>query len=60
MVVAATAAASGLIGLYSGGARRLYVGNLHLNVKEDQLRQLCFIHMFTYNRMNVMGLFIAV
>uniref|UniRef100_A0A5B6ZBK4 RRM domain-containing protein n=2 Tax=Davidia involucrata TaxID=16924 RepID=A0A5B6ZBK4_DAVIN len=32
--------AGGLIGPYSGGARRLYVGNLHSNIKEDQLRQV--------------------
>ncbi|KAK9164576.1 hypothetical protein Syun_005478 [Stephania yunnanensis] len=29
----------GSIGPYSGGARRLYVGNLHFNITEDQLRQ---------------------
>ncbi|XP_034228747.1 RNA-binding protein 39 isoform X2 [Prunus dulcis] len=29
----------GMIGPYSGGARRLYVGNLHTNIKEDDLRQ---------------------
>ncbi|OAY52292.1 RNA-binding protein 39 isoform X1 [Manihot esculenta] len=27
-------------GPYSGGARRLYVGNLHFNITEDQLRQV--------------------
>uniref|UniRef100_A0A0D6R0A3 RRM domain-containing protein n=1 Tax=Araucaria cunninghamii TaxID=56994 RepID=A0A0D6R0A3_ARACU len=37
---AAVAAAGGLIGPYSGGARRLYVGNLHFNITEDQLRQV--------------------
>ncbi|XP_057966437.1 uncharacterized protein LOC131156624 isoform X2 [Malania oleifera] len=36
----ATGVATGLIGPYSGGARRLYVGNLHLNITEDQLRQV--------------------
>jgi RNA-binding protein 39 len=30
----------GVIGPYSGGARKLYVGNLHYNIKEDQLRQV--------------------
>ncbi|KAF9618517.1 hypothetical protein IFM89_001918 [Coptis chinensis] len=30
----------GSIGPYSGGARRLYVGNLHFNITEDQLRQV--------------------
>ncbi|KAM7470941.1 hypothetical protein LguiA_009124 [Lonicera macranthoides] len=30
----------GQIGPYTGGARRLYVGNLHINIKEDQLRQV--------------------
>ncbi|KAL6270857.1 hypothetical protein ACE6H2_027768 [Prunus campanulata] len=30
----------GMIGPYSGGARRLYVGNLHTNIKEDDLRQV--------------------
>ena len=29
-----------LICPYSGGARRLYVDNLHSNIKEDQLRQV--------------------
>ncbi|XXG40378.1 hypothetical protein AAC387_Pa01g1112 [Persea americana] len=32
--------AGGLTGPYSGGARRLYVGNLHFNITEDQLRQV--------------------
>lgn len=32
--------AGGFIGPYSGGARRLYVGNLHFNMTEDQLRQV--------------------
>ncbi|GMP64336.1 hypothetical protein CsSME_00025664 [Camellia sinensis var. sinensis] len=36
----AAGVAGGLIGPYSGGARRLYVGNLHFNIKEDQLRQV--------------------
>ena len=36
---AAAAGPGGLIGPYSGGARRLYVGNLHFNITEDQLRQ---------------------
>ncbi|KAL6185640.1 hypothetical protein ACLB2K_041770 [Fragaria x ananassa] len=30
----------GMIGPNSGGARRLYVGNLHTNIKEDDLRQV--------------------
>ncbi|CAL2245399.1 unnamed protein product [Prunus armeniaca] len=30
----------GMIGPCSGGARRLYVGNLHTNIKEDDLRQV--------------------
>lgn len=29
-----------LLGPYSGGARKLYVGNLPLTIKEDQLRQV--------------------
>ncbi|KAJ4715957.1 RNA-binding protein 39-like [Melia azedarach] len=33
-------ASGGLTGPYSGGARRLYVGNLHFNMTEDQLRQV--------------------
>ncbi|KAL3843348.1 hypothetical protein ACJIZ3_000751 [Penstemon smallii] len=32
--------AGGLLGTHSGGARRLYVGNLPLTIKEDQLRQV--------------------
>lgn len=35
-----TVGAGGLIGPYSGGARRLYVGNLHFNMTESQLRQV--------------------
>ncbi|XP_021903643.1 RNA-binding protein 39 isoform X2 [Carica papaya] len=31
---------TGLIGPYSGGARRLYVGNLHFNMTEDDLRKV--------------------
>ncbi|XP_024034538.1 uncharacterized protein LOC102614661 isoform X5 [Citrus sinensis] len=33
-------ASGGGTGPYSGGARRLYVGNLHFNMTEDQLRQV--------------------
>ncbi|XP_044481499.1 probable RNA-binding protein 23, partial [Mangifera indica] len=33
-------ASGGLTGPYSGGARKLYVGNLHYNITEDQLRQV--------------------
>ncbi|KZV41128.1 RNA-binding protein 39 [Dorcoceras hygrometricum] len=41
-LVQSTSAASGEGGLgpYSGGARRLYVGNLPVTIKEDQLRQV--------------------
>ncbi|GJV98100.1 RNA-binding protein 39 isoform X2 [Tanacetum coccineum] len=31
---------AGGTGAYAGGARKLYVGNLHYNMKEDQLRQV--------------------
>ncbi|KAF2302095.1 hypothetical protein GH714_032637 [Hevea brasiliensis] len=34
------AGSGGLISPYSGGARRLYVGNLHFNITEDLLRQV--------------------
>ncbi|KAH9308342.1 hypothetical protein KI387_036253, partial [Taxus chinensis] len=37
---AAVTGPGGMIGPYSGGARRLYVGNLHFNITEDQLRQV--------------------
>lgn len=38
---AAAAAASGMsTGPYSGGARRLYVGNLHSNLTSDQLKKV--------------------
>ncbi|KAJ7563090.1 hypothetical protein O6H91_03G096500 [Diphasiastrum complanatum] len=36
----AAGGAGGYTGPYSGGARRLYVGNLHFNITEDQLRQV--------------------
>ncbi|PIA26761.1 hypothetical protein AQUCO_08900014v1 [Aquilegia coerulea] len=39
-LVQSTTAIGGSIGPYSGGARRLYVGNLHFNITEDQLRQV--------------------
>ncbi|KAJ4851436.1 hypothetical protein Tsubulata_041711 [Turnera subulata] len=40
LVQSTTAAGGGgSIGPYSGGARRLYVGNLHFNITEEQLRQ---------------------
>ncbi|XP_042429311.1 RNA-binding protein 39-like isoform X2 [Zingiber officinale] len=35
-----TAGGTGLTGPNSGAARRLYVGNLHLNITEPQLRQV--------------------
>ncbi|XP_016691369.1 RNA-binding protein 39 isoform X3 [Gossypium hirsutum] len=35
-----TSVAAGQIGSHAGGARRLYVGNLHFNITEDQLRQV--------------------
>lgn len=34
--------AGGAMGPYSGSARRLYVGNLHFNIGEEQLRQVSF------------------
>ncbi|KAJ7556191.1 hypothetical protein O6H91_05G073500 [Diphasiastrum complanatum] len=37
---ASAAGGAGYTGPYSGGARRLYVGNLHFNITEDQLRQV--------------------
>lgn len=52
LVQSATAApggVGGLIGPYSGGARRLYVGNLHFNITEDQLRQARFSNHIIYN-----------
>ncbi|KAK8967515.1 Polyadenylate-binding protein RBP47A [Platanthera guangdongensis] len=35
-----SAGGGGLNGPYSGGARKLYVGNLHFNMTEEQLRQV--------------------
>ncbi|KAH6833013.1 Splicing factor [Perilla frutescens var. hirtella] len=40
LVQSTAAGGGGLLGPYSGGARRLYVGNLPLTIKEDQLRQV--------------------
>ncbi|XP_021285892.1 RNA-binding protein 39 isoform X1 [Herrania umbratica] len=40
LVQSTTSVAAGQTGPYSGGARRLYVGNLHFNITEDQLRQV--------------------
>ncbi|XP_011088625.1 RNA-binding protein 39 isoform X1 [Sesamum indicum] len=39
-LVQSTSGGGGLTGPYSGGARRLYVGNLPVAIKEDQLRQV--------------------
>ncbi|GFP89062.1 RNA-binding protein 39 [Phtheirospermum japonicum] len=39
-LVQPTVVTGGGLGPYSGGARRLYVGNLPLTIKEDQLRQV--------------------
>ncbi|KAG8368067.1 hypothetical protein BUALT_Bualt15G0006800 [Buddleja alternifolia] len=39
-LVQPTPVATGGLGPYSGGARRLYVGNLPVTIKEDQLRQV--------------------
>ena len=36
-------ASGGLIGIYSGGARRLYIENLHYNITEDDLHQVISI-----------------
>lgn len=37
---ATSAGAGGLTGSYSVAARKLYVGNLHFNMTEDQLKQV--------------------
>ncbi|KAK4401377.1 RNA-binding protein 39 [Sesamum angolense] len=44
-LVQSTSGGGGLTGPYSGGARVLYVGNLPVAIKEDQLRQ---IHTFLF------------
>ncbi|KAH7285376.1 hypothetical protein KP509_33G026000 [Ceratopteris richardii] len=36
----ATAGVGGTVGPYSSSARRLYVGNLHFNIAEEQLKQV--------------------
>ncbi|XVF67962.1 hypothetical protein PTKIN_Ptkin10aG0164200 [Pterospermum kingtungense] len=40
LVQSTTSVAAGQTGPLAGAARRLYVGNLHLNITEDQLRQV--------------------
>ncbi|XP_068639672.1 uncharacterized protein [Aristolochia californica] len=40
LVQSTAASGAGLSSAYSGGARKLYVGNLHFNMTEDQLRQV--------------------
>ncbi|XVE67189.1 hypothetical protein DITRI_Ditri08aG0140300 [Diplodiscus trichospermus] len=40
LVQSTTSVAAGQTGPYAAGARRLYVGNLHYNITEDQLRQV--------------------
>lgn len=36
---------TGLMGPYSGGARRLYVGNLHFSITEADIRGVCFVFL---------------
>jgi len=36
----AVGGSTGLIGPYSGGARRLYVGNLHISMSEADIRKV--------------------
>jgi RNA-binding protein 39 len=43
---ATASATAGMMGPYSGGARRLYVGNLHYNMTEDQLKQVYTYYIF--------------
>ncbi|XVE93896.1 hypothetical protein REPUB_Repub01dG0233800 [Reevesia pubescens] len=40
LVQSTTSVAAGQTGTYAGGGRRLYVGNLHFNITEEQLRQV--------------------
>ncbi|XP_039001790.1 RNA-binding protein 39-like [Hibiscus syriacus] len=40
LVQSTTSVAAGQTGPYAAGGRRLYVGNLHFNITEDQLRQV--------------------
>lgn len=37
---------AGGMGPYTGGARRLYVGNLHYNITDVQLRQVLKLFIF--------------
>lgn len=48
----ATGASGGNAGLYSGGPRRLYVGNLHPNMTDDQLRQVRIYFSHLHHRKN--------
>ncbi|PPD77484.1 hypothetical protein GOBAR_DD25596 [Gossypium barbadense] len=40
LVQSTTSASAGQTGPYAAGGRKLYVGNLHFNITEDQLRQV--------------------
>ncbi|XWS62622.1 hypothetical protein CRYUN_Cryun06bG0027000 [Craigia yunnanensis] len=40
LVQLTSSVAAGQTGPYAGGGRKLYVGNLHFNITEDQLRQV--------------------
>lgn len=42
LVQSTTSASAGQTGPYAAGGRKLYVGNLHFNITEDQLRQVKF------------------
>jgi len=59
LVQSTTAVTSGgLTGPYSGGARRLYVGNLHFNITEDQLRQVSTFSVFLLTLIYIQNVFI--
>lgn len=57
-LVQSTAAAAGgpggSIGPYSGGARRLYVGNLHTNLTTEQLKKVKSISKYAIHIMCLM------
>lgn len=47
-LVPSSSASAAVSGPYSGGARRLYVGNLHFSMTEDQLKQVILMLKFKF------------
>ena len=51
---AVASASGGLLGSYSGGARRLYIENLHYNITEADLHQVSIFCLESFHRIFIL------